>query len=112
MDLMLEKHEFDELTGVTFLQPCKKVTKEDGIGEALTAKPIGTFCLSNLFPRLRAALPYVPLPALDERLAVVVSISGTVEQTNRRQSRLQIRAVPSPRRGPGGGLGEGGAKPG
>ena len=27
---------------VTFLQPCKKVTKEDGIGEALTAKPIQT----------------------------------------------------------------------
>ena len=28
------------LMGVTFLQPCKKVTKENGIGEALTAKPV------------------------------------------------------------------------
>ena len=37
--LLLSSH---NLTGVTFLQPCKKVTKEDGIGEALTAKPIAT----------------------------------------------------------------------
>ena len=38
-------------TGVTFLQPCKKVTKEDGIGEALTAKPIGSaVCTSPFSP--------------------------------------------------------------
>ena len=37
---LLDILEFGEPTSVTFLQPCKKVTKEDGIGEALTAKPI------------------------------------------------------------------------
>ena len=36
----MSKFQFDEPISVTFLQPCKKVTKEDGIGEALTAKPI------------------------------------------------------------------------
>ena len=58
------------------MPPCKKVTKEDGIGEALTAKPIGTHCLSGIFPRLRAALPYVPLPALVEKMAVIESQSS------------------------------------
>ena len=61
MDLMLEKHEFDELTGVTFLQPCKKVTKEDGIGEALTAKPIGTsFIIFPHFPGFEPPAPMYP----------------------------------------------------
>ena len=35
-----DKLEINETSGVTFLQPCKKVIKENGIGEALTAKPI------------------------------------------------------------------------
>ena len=60
--------------GITFLQPCKKVTKEDGIGEALTAKPIEAALESSIFPRLRAALPYVPLPALVGSPAVVERI--------------------------------------
>ena len=46
---------------VTFLQPCKKVTKEDGIGEALTAKPIGTaFIVPLFFPGFEPPSPMYP----------------------------------------------------
>ena len=38
---------------VTFLSPNKKVTKEVGIGKAL----------SDALPRAKTALPYVPIPA-------------------------------------------------
>ena len=47
--------------GVTFLPPCKKVTKEDGIGEALTAKPIGTsFIIFSHFPGFEPPSPMYP----------------------------------------------------
>ena len=43
--------------------PAKKVTKECGIGEALLRSLSERKHLTNLSARLRAALPYVPLPA-------------------------------------------------
>ena len=43
---------------VTFLSPNKKVTKEVGLGEALTVKPIGTSTVS--FPSYPAFKPSSP----------------------------------------------------
>ena len=53
----------------TFLVSARKVPKEADIGEALTGEAYRYIYFSNPFPRLRAALPYVPLPALVERMA-------------------------------------------
>ena len=65
-----------------------------------------------LLPRLRAALPYVPLPALVEAMVVVDTPITRVAAYNAHMYRLKNRFQPVPRRGPGGGLGEGGSKPG
>ena len=58
---MMYQFQFDEPTCVTFLQPCKKVTKEDGIGEALTAKPIGIAgIVPKCFPGFEPPSPMYP----------------------------------------------------
>ena len=63
-----------------------------------------------MFPRLRAALPYVPLPALDGSLAVVgIPLGQIVIRTG---FQFWNRFPPSLRRGPGGGLGGGWLKGG
>ena len=44
--------------GVTFLSPNKKVTKEVGLGEALTVKPIGTSSVSlRIYPVFKPSSP-------------------------------------------------------
>jgi len=49
------------LWGVTFLWPNKKVTKEVGIGEALTVKPFGTSSIDHLFyPNFKPPSPMYP----------------------------------------------------
>ena len=49
------------LWGVTFLWPNKKVTKEIGIGEALTVKPFGTSSIDHLFyPNFKPPSPMYP----------------------------------------------------
>ena len=47
--------------GVTFLSPNKKVTKEVGLGETLTVKPIGTSPVSFLsYPDFKPLSPKSP----------------------------------------------------
>ena len=66
-----------------FLVPDKKVPKEAGIGEALTAKPIGTSSMeSHHLPRLRAALPYVPHPAAIGSVFVIENVRDNLQQRN------------------------------
>jgi hypothetical protein len=61
-----------DLLCVTFLSPNKKVTKEIGIGEVADREAYRScFYSPTLLPRLRAALPYVPLLAPIEALIVV-----------------------------------------
>ena len=70
-------------------------------------------CGPSFFPRLRAALPYVPLPALVERM--VVNEFSEIRKLYQQYAlicRPKNRSQPHPRRGPGRGLGEGGSKSG
>ena len=57
----------------------KKVTKEIAIGEVADREAYrGCFCSPPLLPRLRAALPYVPLLAPDEAFNVVEDKKGRI----------------------------------
>ena len=127
---------FIELMGskVLFLCSARKGRKEADIGEALTAKPIETsYMIPHFSPAssrlnyralatgkrpilIRCALqrpPYVPLPAQVERMAVI-EIPEIREQHKQYvlRYRLKNRSQSHPRRGPSGGLGEGGSKSG
>ena len=64
--------------GVTFLCSNKKVTKEIAIGEVADREAYrGCVCSPPLLPRLRAALPYVPLLAPIEALIVIAGKKET-----------------------------------
>ena len=65
--ICLNKLWLQEMGGVTFLSPNKKVTKEVGIGEAL--------CVA--LPRAKAALSYVPHPAALFRRGAPYPTSGS-----------------------------------
>ena len=68
---------------MTFLSPNKKVTKEIGIGEVADREAYRScVCSPPLLPRLRAALPYVPLLAPDEALIVVAGKKGNIYPKN------------------------------
>ena len=100
------------LSGVTFLRPCKKVTKENGIGEALTAKPVEAAFIDSHFSPASSRPPLcTPSGACRKNGCSRISLITTVQEIYNRVSKTKSNQTGPPTGagwGPGGGRLKGG----